>query len=269
MGLGDLAGGFSGLGALIGGGLGAVGGGSRPAGSTTSTTAGTSSSVQDLPDWLKPYVVGNLNAATGVRNGLDTSGIFSSATPELLKTINGGYLTPGSNPYLDQVYNHAAGLVGAGVDSRFEASGRYGSNAHAGSVAEALSGLAGNLYGGAYNAERGRQTTAELAAPTYGTGTESAALYPYLAYSGLIPNLRTATGSTTGSETTPYFNNPMGNAASGALLGGILGGKGGLPGIGDIGSYISGLFSGGGGAAAGAGAEAGAADLLPYMAALA
>lgn len=177
--------------------------GAHPAGSTTSTTT----SVQDLPDWLKPYVTQNLNAAQGVRDNMDTSSIGAAATPQLKKTINGDYLS--SNPYLDQIYDHASKLIGASVDSRFEGSGRYGSNAHASSLAEPLAGLAGNLYGGDYAAERGRQTAATLAAPTFGAGLEQSAIYPYTSFGSLIPNLRTGAGT----ETSPYFTNPLGTIA--------------------------------------------------------
>lgn len=197
-----------GLGGILGditGGIGDVLGGlgTRQAGTTTTT----STNVQDLPDWIKPYVTNNLNRAQDVRNGLDVSPIGDAGTAELMKTINGGYLT--SNPYLDQIYDHASKLIGAGVDSRFESSGRYGSNSHAEALAEPLAGLAGNLYGGNYSAERGRQAAAAMGAPSFGMGLEQSALYPYTAFSGLIPNLRTGTGT----ETSPYFDNPLGTLA--------------------------------------------------------
>ncbi len=117
------------------------------------------------------------------------------ALGQLGQTAGGAFL--GSNPYLDQVYESAAG----GVTERFEedvlpaiaaqfgAAGRTGSGAQAlttgraaGDVAEQLRGLAGDIYAPAYEAERGRQVQAagqlgqlglgggQLGADIYGTG---------------------------------------------------------------------------------------------------
>lgn len=243
--VGSLAGG------VFGGLLGGLGGGSKPAGSTTVTNTAS----QDIPDWLKPYVTGNLNSAQSVVKNLNPSALTNFATPEIASTINGDYLN--SNPYLDQIYQHGAGLIGQNVDSRFESAGRYGSGSHASSLAEPLAGLYGNLYGNNYQQERNRQATTALNAPAFATGSVNAALAPYTGLSNLIPNLR----NTSGTTTTPYFTNPFGQAAGGALLGSQLFGGGpsissmfsGLGGMGGLegGAGYAGLL--GGSAAAGAG----------------
>lgn len=191
----------AGAGALIGG----LGGGSKPAGTTTST--------QDVPPWLMPYVTGNLNAATGARDSLIASpDTTTAAIPEYMKTIRGDYLNPASNPYLDATYKHAAGLVGAGVDSKFEASGRYGSGAHQGVLQEGFDNLATSIYGGNYQAERARQVAAVTGAPAFDTGTATAAFAPYSQYASLFPGKSTST-------TTPYFTNTAGGILGGALAG--------------------------------------------------
>lgn len=250
----------SAIGGLAGGILGGSSGGSRPAGSTTVVNSGT----QDIPEWLKPYVTGNLNSAQSAVNGLNPSQILSNSTPQMNATINGAYLN--SNPYLDQIYQHGANLIGQNVDSRFEAAGRYGSGSHASSLAEPLSGLYGSLYGNNYQQERGRQAAATMGAPAYASGAATAALSPYSAFANLIPGLRNSSGSTS----TPYFTNPLGNIAGGALLGSQLGG-----GFGGMFGGLSGLFGGGGaiadagigGAGGGmaAGGELALGDLLPML----
>lgn len=195
------------LGAGIGGLLGGTSG-SKPAGTTTT--------VQDIPDWLKPYVTSNLNMAAGARDKLLAgSNVTDAATPEYLKTVNGAYLDPSTNPWLDATYKHAAGLVGAGVDSRFESAGRYGSGAHQGVLQEGFNNLATSLFGGNYQAERARQSAAITGAPAFDTSAASAKLAPYTDYASLFPNTR--------STTTPYFTNPGAGILGGALAGGSIG----------------------------------------------
>jgi hypothetical protein len=239
MAIGDV---FSGLGAGIGGLLGATGGGSRPAGSTTTTT------TQDIPDWLKPYVTGNLAGAQTTRDQLTGSnnGLMNLAVPGYAATLRGDYLDPNSNPWLKSTFTNAADLTNARINSAFEGGNRYGSGAQAGAIGTADSMLASNIFGGNYQAERARQNAAIGGVPQFNQGASTAALSPYSGFNSLIPGLRT------GAETSPYFTNPMGSALSGALAGGILGGSGGLPSMSDIGSFLG--FGGGGGIGAGAGA---------------
>ncbi len=220
--LGSLGGG------LAGGALGLLGGGSHPAGSTTTTAN------QDLPAWLKPYVTGNLQNAQNAFGNIN-----QYAIPEYERTLQGDYLNPSTNPYLDMVYKHAAGLVGADVDSRFAGSGRYGSGAHQGVLAEKLGGLASNLFGQNYQSERARQAAAAAGAPSF-------FFSPYQLYASLFPNLKNT------ATTEPYFTNPLGNALSMGLLGSQLG---------------SGLFGGGGSPAGLLGSEGqeGAAGYEAYL----
>jgi hypothetical protein len=202
-------GGGSLLGAGLGGLLGALGGGNKPAGNVTTT--------QDIPDWLKPYVMGNLNdAAIARQNLLGTNGqVMDAATPEYLKTVNGGYLDPSTNPWLEKTYDMAAGKVGSGVDSRFSAAGRYGSGAHQGVLQEGFNNLATSIYGGNYQQERTRQAAATTGAPAFSSGSSAAAYAPYIDYSRLFPNVR--------SQSEPYFTNPMGGILSGAAAGSQIG----------------------------------------------
>lgn len=254
------------LGSAAGAGLGAILGGSDassgPAGYTTKTT------VQDVPDWLKPYFTGNLAGGASLRDSL-TSGVnplYGMSDEELSKTISGDYLNPESNPYLAKTADVISGKIGRAVDSRFESAGRYGSGAHQDVLATDIGNALDSLYGANYSAERGRQLATATGVPSFLSGEASAKFAPYLNFQRLIPGLTSSTTS------EPYFRNKgagiLGGALAGSQLGGMFGGFGGLGGLG-------GLFGGGGAGAVGAeaagagAAEAGAADLLPYLAALA
>lgn len=224
---------LSGIGAGIGGLLGATGGGSRPAGNTTTTT------VQDIPEWLKPYVTGNLNAAQTSRDSVAGAGngLFAAAMPEYMKTIRGDYLNPDTNPWLKSTFNTSSDLVGSRINSIFEKGNRYGSGQQAGAIGMANTALANDIFGGNYQSERARQNAAITGVPNFNLVNETAAMFPYTSFAGLTPNLRST------AETTPYFTNRLGNAASGALAGGILGNAGGMP---DVSSILASLGLGGG-----------------------
>lgn len=231
---------FSGIGAGIGGLLGASSGGSRPAGSTTVTTA------QDIPEWLKPYITGNLAGAQTTRDQLTgaNNGLMNLAVPGYAATLRGDYLDPNSNPWLKSTFNQAADLTNARINSIFEGANRYGSGQQAGAIGTADSMLASNIFGGNYQAERARQNAAIGGVPQFNAGASTAAFSPYSAFNSLIPGLRT------GAETSPYFTNPLGSALSGALAGGVLGGAAGLP---NVSSLLASLGLGGSGLEGGAG----------------
>lgn len=71
-------------------------------------------------------------------------------------TLNGKYLDPATNPYLDQTFQHAAQQTQAAGEAQYAGTGR---NVQAGAPQrmDLLSGLATQIYGGAYNDERNRQ----------------------------------------------------------------------------------------------------------------
>jgi hypothetical protein len=102
----------------------------------------------------------------------------------LANAAAGGFV--GSNPYIDSAFSQAAGRMGEnfsehvmpGIDARFSASGRYGSDAMqknkmnaADLYGEQVTDLATNLYGGAYNQERAlQQGAAQSLGGLYGQG---------------------------------------------------------------------------------------------------
>jgi hypothetical protein len=84
--------------------------------------------------------------------------------------------------------------------------------------AAGAAGLSGN-----YNTASQQQQAATLAAPAFATAKNSAAWQPYKDFMSI------AGGSFGGSQSQPYFNNPMGGALSGAMIGGMLAGGFGGP----------------------------------------
>jgi len=95
-------------------------------------------------------------------------------------TFSGKFLSPDSNPYLKGTYDAAAQRVGEnfnrtvmpGIASRYASAGRVGGpdemaayGRAQGELSDSLSDMASSIYGGAYDAERGRMTTLAQMAP--------------------------------------------------------------------------------------------------------
>lgn len=159
------------------------GGGGDSGGGTTTTT-------QEIPAELKPLATAYTNKAIGlsqqgynpyqgqryadlnpvqntglemtVGRALQGSQTVNNAEGQLNQMIGGT-----SNPYLDAMYGRAADQVTSSVNSNFAQAGRYGSGAHTASLTEGLGNMATDLYGGAYEADRGRQMQAIGMAPEF------------------------------------------------------------------------------------------------------
>lgn len=113
--------------------------------------------------------------ATGEQNPL-----YNASQQQTLNTINGDYLNPSTNPYLQQTYDQAADRMtdafsrgtAAQTDSAFARSGAFGGSAwneaqqaNQTALGDSLAGLAANMYGGNYSQERSRQQAASQFAP--------------------------------------------------------------------------------------------------------
>ena len=121
-----------------------------------------------------PSTVAGLNQIS--QQGLAGSPLTRSAQDVNLATTRGDFLGgPGANPYLDPIYQHAAGLIGQNynrvvapqIAGTFGSAGRFGSGAHQAAIGAAgqqlatqLGDTATQLYGGNYQAERGRMMDA-------------------------------------------------------------------------------------------------------------
>lgn len=172
--------------------------------------SGHSTTTTDWPSWLQPYAnqfaqqymnlampggqpaayspslnqqVAPFNAAQnqGMGNIMSAAGglqgLSGDATQQLDQTLQGKYLDPSTNPYLQQTYNQAARGVtdeysmgtapalaaeaqragafggGSGYDET-AAAGRFG-------LGQNLAGLANQIYGGNYSQERQNQLGAQ------------------------------------------------------------------------------------------------------------
>lgn len=93
------------------------------------------------------------------------SPLMGQANTEMLKQLKGDYLSPTSNPFIQNLYNKMAGDVTSGVQSQFSRAGRLGSGANQAVLAEELGNLSNQLYGQNYMAERANMQNALMAAP--------------------------------------------------------------------------------------------------------
>lgn len=234
--LGGLFGGSSGslLGGIAGGLLGGFGGGGK-AKSTTSVT--------DIPAWQKPYVQQALQGAQGIYGQQQGTPLLAPAQAEYLKTIQGNYLDPSSNPFLKATFDQAArgvsdvyqNVTQPRTDSMFFGPGSMGGNtAYQNTVArnnygfgQNLADLATQIYGGNYQQERNRQFGAVSGAPEFTSGQSQAAFSPASSYLDVVGR---PFGS---SQSQPYFQNKgaglLGGALAGMQFGGMMGGGGSLP----------------------------------------
>lgn len=78
----------------------------------------------------------------------------------LTDTLSGKYLSPESNPWLKGTFDKASNDVQARLGSTFNAAGGFGGGLHQQGMQEGLQGLATDIYGGNYQAERDRMMQA-------------------------------------------------------------------------------------------------------------
>lgn len=170
----------------------------------------TTTQQTQLPDYLQPY--GNLYAQQGYnlsqqpyqaypyetvapftqdqnaamdqvrQRAMSGSPVVNAAQQQQLDTINGQYLDPNTNPYLQQTYDQAADRVtdsfargtAAQTDARFARAGAFGGSAwnemqgaNQQALGDSLGGLAANIYGNNYANERSRQQQASQFSPNF------------------------------------------------------------------------------------------------------
>ena len=110
-----------------------------------------------------------------------------------LDTLQGDFLNPDTNPYLEGTFNRAADLTRGRLDTEFSGAGRN-IGAAMPARSEELQTLASNIYGGNYQRERGIQNDAmgmsqmldptnrfvnQLAGLTPGAGGVTSSTQPY------------------------------------------------------------------------------------------
>lgn len=142
------------------------------------------------------------------------------------RTIAGDFLTPDSNPFLQQTFNRAADLTRTRLGSEFAGAGRNVS-ASLPARSEELQTLASNIFGTNFQRERDRQIAALGQAP---------ALDPTNIGIDRIAALAPAAGGTALSS-TPVSRNVAGGVLGGAALGSAFGPFGTI-----IGGGLGGIF---------------------------
>jgi hypothetical protein len=196
---------------LVGMGAGALLGGL----SGTGSKQGTIQTEEGIPDWLMPYVKPTLDKySTDVQNfQTDPYGIMPSAMQQFQKTIQGDFLSPDSNPYLNDYFRLGAERIKGSLSPTFGHMQAFGQ--HSGyneALARGLGDFGVQLYGGAYDKERERQNQLTAAAPAFLGQNSQAQFQPFSQYLSSV-------GSLGKSKETPYFTNPWSSILGGAMVG--------------------------------------------------
>lgn len=183
------------------------------------------------------------------RRGQEGAPVVDDATNLTRSTLQGNFLTPESNPFLEDTFNRAADLTRTRLSSEFAGSGRnLGASAPARS--EELQTLASNIFGGNFARERALQANAvNQALPLAANDFQdieaqiSAGSRQLDSSIDRFAALAPAAGGTAVSS-QPLVRNRTGGALGGALAGAQLGSI--IPGIGTgigaLGGGLLGLF---------------------------
>lgn len=195
--------------------------------------------------------------ALTAQRAMDPNSLIGRSQSMLGGTIAGNYLTPDSNPYLKASVEDALGLAGSSFAKQYggPAGQNLGNSGYQESLARGLGATATNAYANAYGQERQNQLNASQLAPSMdfanlqalaGVGAQQEALQQQQ-FNAPWENLQRyqslISGQPGGSQSSPYFTNPLANAM-GLGLGGmtLLNGMGGYSGLGNS---LFGAFGGG------------------------
>lgn len=113
--------------------------------------------------WYAGVMDGAFNSAFNPTQTVNSNimGMTAGANPVssfLTPTADGSMMF--NNPYLDRAFDMGSEKVRNAVNDQFSIAGRYGSGAHQDVMQQGMNDLATQLYGGAYESERGRQMQA-------------------------------------------------------------------------------------------------------------
>jgi len=122
----------------------------------------TSTTSTEVPDFLRGPLTSATQAVQGratsdfAGNNLGPSELNNNASSLVNNTIQGDFLSPDSNPFLQQTFDRAADLTQGRLDSEFAGAGRNLGAARP-ARSEELQTLSSNIFGGNFQAERDRQ----------------------------------------------------------------------------------------------------------------
>ena len=110
------------------------------------------------PGWIEGPAGMATRGAEGMYNGSVPEAYTTSQGRDVLgQTLRGDFLN--ANPYLDETFNRGADAIQQRLDTQFSGGGRNLGASKAPATAD-LSSFANQLYGGNYQAERGRMDNA-------------------------------------------------------------------------------------------------------------
>ena len=126
----------------------------------------TSTTTSNPPSFLLPSLQSavddanrQMTQARSAPGSFPATQINNNAAGLVNSTLQGDFLGPESNPFLQQTFNKAADLTRGRLDTEFSGAGRN-LGAAMPARSQELQTLASNLYGQNYQAERDRQITA-------------------------------------------------------------------------------------------------------------
>lgn len=202
---------------------------------------------QKLAD-ISPETLYGLEATS--QRAVQGSPLMNATQANQLATVQGAFMSPDANPYLQANVDRALGDVQTRVNSQFGGT-NFGTSAHQETLARALGEQANQLYGGNYANERTNQMRAAMFAPQLaqtdyadaqallGVGDAYRALQqeqfnqsladwteaqqdPYKKMDTLASTIATASGGYQGSSSSapnPYQTSPIAGMIGGGMAG--------------------------------------------------
>lgn len=240
-------------GAALGGAFGGKGGepAQRNESSSGNSLSNTTSNSSSTP-WEKqiPYLLEMFSRGRGMLDSAPAGNYLNEASADQIKkTLGGDYLfgNPESQKAIDAITTQTTNRVMPGLDSKFAASGRYGSGLHKQALGQQIADTSASEMAKNYNSERSNMINASSIAPGVANSLDwkNQRLKDFAnLISGNFGG--TTTGTTTGNVisnsnstgTAQEANNPLSSRVGGALGGANIGrqifkgnsGAGGVPG---------------------------------------
>lgn len=161
---------MGGIAGPIAGGLMGMMGGGKGGGSQNTSQSTNQSTTQSQTPWAQqiPYILEMFKRAQG---GLDQApqglGLNTAASGQLQKTLSGDYLygNPESTKAIDAITQSTMNRVTPSLDSKFAASGRYGSGLHKAAMGQQIADTSAGEMAKNYAAERSNMMGAAGMAP--------------------------------------------------------------------------------------------------------
>lgn len=163
----------------------------RPHGGDGGGSGGSSTTVQNIPEELKPLATAYTTKATGLSNqayapyigqryatlnplqttavtGITNRALMGSPTIDNAEGSLNQMISGTSNPYLDAMVQQAQDSVRSNFNTAAVNSGSFGNSGLQEQYARQLGNVATNMYGNAYQQDRANQMQAIGMAPTFG-----------------------------------------------------------------------------------------------------